>query len=107
MKFTAKLTALFSAIILIIGAIASYLVYSSDLKKLEEQICRKTEERAFHIMDKIDRMLFERRADIRALADDPILRSRTSTQKQITEKLKKYQYRYKAYHDCPNVEIRK
>ncbi len=41
MKFTTKLTVLFSAIILIIGAIASYLVYSSDLKKLEEQINRK------------------------------------------------------------------
>lgn len=97
MKFTTKLTALFSAIILIIGAIASYLVYSSNLKKLEEQINKKTEERAFHIMDKIDRMLFERRADIKALAAEPILRSRTSTPKQITERLKKYQDGYKAY----------
>jgi len=97
MKFTTKLTVLFSAIILIIGAIASYLVYSSNLKKIEEQINKKTEERAFHIMDKIDRMLFERRADIKALADGPILRSRTSTPKQITEILKKYQDRYKVY----------
>jgi len=97
MKFYIKLTALFSAIILIIGAIASYLVYSSDLKELEEQISRKTEERTFHIMDKIDRMLFERRADIKALASEPILRSRTSTQKQITEILKKYQDKYNAY----------
>src|SRR4030043_2466607 len=97
MKFTTKLTVLFSAIILIIGAIASYLVYSSNLKKIEEQINKKTEERAFHIMDKIDRMLFERRADIKALAAEPILRSRTSTPKQITEIFKKYQDRYKAY----------
>ena len=97
MKFTTKLTVLFSAIILIIGAIASYLVYSSNLKKLEEQINKKTEERAFHIMDKIDRMLFERRADIKALAAEPILRSRTSSPKQITEIFKKYQDRYKAY----------
>jgi signal transduction histidine kinase len=97
MKFTTKLTVLFSAIILIIGAIASYLVYSSNLKKIEEQINKKTEERAFHIMDKIDRMLFERRADIKALADGPILRSRTSTPKQITEIFKKYQDRYKVY----------
>ena len=97
MKFSTKLTALFSAIILIIGAISSYLVYSSDLKKLEEQINKKTEERAFHIMDKIDRMLFERRADIKALAAELILRSRTSTPKQITEILKKCQDRYKAY----------
>ena len=97
MKFTTKLTALFSAIILIFGAIASYLVYSSNLKKLEEQINKKTEERAFHIMDKIDRMLFERRADIKALADGPILRSRTSTPKQITEIFKKTQDKYKVY----------
>src|SRR4030043_1732142 len=97
MKFTTKLTVLFSAIILIIGAIASYLVYSSNLKKIEEKINKKTEERAFHIMDKIDRMLFERRADIKALADGPILRSRTSSPKQITEIFKNYQDRYKAY----------
>jgi len=64
MKFHIKLTALFSAIILIIGAIASYLVYSSNLKKLEEQIKEKAEERAFHSMDKIDRMFFERHMDI-------------------------------------------
>src|SRR4030042_3243288 len=74
-----------------------WVVYSSDLKELEEQISRKTEERTFHIMDKIDRMLFERRADIKALASEPILRSRTSTQKQITEILKKYQDKYNAY----------
>src|SRR4030043_2437404 len=97
MKFTTKLTVLFSAIILIIGAIASYLVYSSNLKKIEKKKNKKTEERAFHIMDKIDRMLFERRADMKALADGPILRSRTSTPKQITEILKKYQDRYKVY----------
>ena len=97
MKFSTKLTVLFSAIILIIGAISSYLVYSSDLKKLEEQINKKTEERAFYTMDKLDRMLFERRADIKALAAELILRSRTSTPKQVTETLKKYQDRYKAY----------
>src|SRR3972149_261113 len=97
MKYSTKLTVLFSAIILIIGAITSYLVYSSDRKNLEEQIKEKTQERAFHTMDKIDRMLFERRADIKALASEPILRSRTSTQKQITEILKKYQEKYNAY----------
>jgi len=97
MKYSTKLTVLFSAIILIIGAITSYLVYSSDRKNLEEQIKEKTQERAFHTMDKIDRMLFERRADIKALAAEPILRSRTSTPKQITEIFKKYQDRYKAY----------
>jgi PAS domain S-box-containing protein len=97
MKFSTKLTVLFSAIILIIGAIASYLVYSSDLKQLEEHIKEKTEERAFHIMDKIDRMFFERYADMKALAVEPILRSRTSTPKQVTEILKKFQDRYKAY----------
>src|SRR3990170_3704391 len=97
MKYSTKLTVLFSSIILIIGAITSYLVYSSDRKNLEEQIKEKTQERAFHTMDKIDRMLFERRADIKALAAEPILRSRTSTPKQITEIFKKYQDRYKAY----------
>src|SRR4030065_1634689 len=97
MKFTTKLTALFSAIILIVGAIASYLVYSSNLKKLEEQIKEKTEERAFHSMDKIDRMFFERYADMRVLAADPVITSRSSTPKQITDRLIEYKNRYKVY----------
>jgi PAS domain S-box-containing protein len=42
-------------------------------------------------------MLFERYADIKVLATDPVIASRSSTPKQIKERLIKYMYEYKIY----------
>ena len=97
MKFATKITVFFSAIILIIGAIISYLVYSTNINNLEELVNKNSETYATHVMYDIDRMFFEKHADMKALADEPILRSRTSTPKQITEILKKYQDMYRGY----------
>jgi len=97
MKFAVKLTVFFSAIMLIIGAITSYLDYSSNLKQLEGQIKDKSEERAFHTLDKIDRIFYERYVDIKALASDSVISSRSSTPRQITERLMEYQNRHKVY----------
>jgi len=47
MKFSVKLTALFSGIFLVIGSIASYLVYTSNLKILEKEIKDTLEVRHF------------------------------------------------------------
>jgi len=90
MNFSVKLTALFSGIFLVIGTITSYLVYTSNLKILESQIKGELEVQAFHTMDKIDRMLFERFMDIKVIATDPIISSRNSTPKQISERLIAY-----------------
>ena len=90
MKFSVKLTALFSGIFLAISSVTSYLVYTSNLKILENQIKDTLEVQAFHTMDKIDRMLFERFMDIKVIATDPIISSRNSTPKQISERLIAY-----------------
>ncbi len=97
MKFPAKLTALFSGIFLVIGSITSYLVYTSNLKILEREIKDKLEDQAFHTMDKMDRMLFERFMDIKVIATDPIISSRNSTPKQIRERLLAYRNNYRSY----------
>lgn len=97
MKFSTKLTLIFSSIILTIGAVISYFVYSSNVKSLEGHIKDRLTNQAFHTMDKIDRMLFERFADIKTLASDPVIMSRNATPKQITERLMAYKNNYKAY----------
>ncbi len=97
MKFSVKLTALFSGIFLVIGSITSYLVYTSNIKILESQIKDTLEVQAFHTMDKIDRMLFERFTDIKVIATDPIISSRNSTPKQIRERLIAYRNNYRSY----------
>ena len=73
MRFTIKLTTLFTVIGLFIGVTLSYFVYTSNIKILEKQIEDRLEEKAFHIMDKVDRMLFEKCADIKVLATDPVI----------------------------------
>ncbi len=97
MKFSTKLAALFSMILLSIFAIIGYLGYTSSTGILEDQIRDKLEDHAFHTMDKIDRMLFERYVDMRILAADPIVRTRSSTPQQITDRLSEYQAEYKLY----------
>lgn len=97
MKFSTKLTALFSSVIIIAGVVLSYFVYVSNAKILEENIGDRLKNQAFHTMDKIDRMLFEKQRDIRFLASDPIISSRHSTQKQITERLTQLKDADRAY----------
>src|SRR3990170_909236 len=97
MKFSTKLILLFSGIILIIGTVISYLVYASNISTLEDHIKDRLKNQAFHTMDKIDRMLFERYADIKVLASDQVMSSRDSTPQQITRRLLEYKSNYKAY----------
>ena len=97
MRFKTKLTAIFSAIVLSIGILISYYVYASNLTALEIQIRQRLEEKAFHTMDQIDRMLFERFADIRVLATDPVITSKESTPREIAKRLIEYRNMYKTY----------
>lgn len=97
MKFSTKLRLIIFAISLTASTSISYLVYSSNVKTLEEHIKDRLMNQAFHTMDKIDRMLFERFGDIKTLASDPVIMSRNATPKQITERLTAYKNNYKAY----------
>lgn len=97
MKFSTKLTLIFSSMFLIMGAVISYSVYTSNIKVLEAQINDRQMNDAIHTMDKIDRMLYERFVNIKMLAADPVISSRGSTPAQISERLQAFQAAYKMY----------
>ena len=97
MKFSAKITMLFSAIVLSIAVIVSYFAYTSTEDMLEREIKEDLTTLAIHTMDEVERNLFERYADLKFLATDPVLMSRTSTPKEITERLVKFKDSYGFY----------
>lgn len=97
MKFATKLIGLVSGIFLVTALSITYFVYTSNLKILEKEIKSNLEAQAFHTMDKIDTMLFERYIDIKTLATDPVISSRSHTPVQILGRLMEYQNDYKYY----------
>lgn len=90
MKFATKLIVLFSGIFVISSVSLAYFVYISNLTILEREIKEELEGQAFHTMDKIDRMMYERYLDVNYLANDPVIKSRNHTPKQIEKRLKNY-----------------
>jgi len=97
MKFSTKLTALFLGIMIPVSVFVSSVVYISNRKMLEVQIKHRLQDIAFHVMDKIDRTLYERLIDIKGLASDSIISSPGSTAEQITAKLIKHRNLHKTY----------
>lgn len=97
MRFSTKISALFSAIVFIAGLIITYSAYTSSIHILKEEIAARLEDSAFHTMDKIDRLLFERLADLKTMANDPVITSKNSTPARITEKLIVFRNKYKHY----------
>ncbi len=97
MRFATKLAIMIIGIIVTFAVVVFYFVYSSSTKALEHQITDKLEVTAFHIMGKIDRMMFERYADIQIIASDPIISSKGSTPRQIRERLAVFRDYYKTY----------
>ncbi|MBI5181253.1 MAG: HAMP domain-containing protein, partial [Nitrospirae bacterium] len=96
-SFKLKLTLLMLGITLALGISISYIVYISNVKTLERQITKGLEDTALKTMDAIDMVLYERSLDIRLIANDPIISSRSSTSKIITERLIEYRNLFKIY----------
>ncbi len=96
-SFKLKLTLLMLGITLALGISISYIVYMSNVKTLEMQITKGLEDTALKTMDAVDMVLYERSLDIRLIASDPIIRTRNSTSKTITERLIEYRNLYKIY----------
>lgn len=96
-SFKLKLTLLMLGITLALGVSISYIAYMSNVKTLERQITKGLEDTARKTIDAIDMMLYERSLDIRLMANDPIISSRSSTSKIITERLIEYRNLYKIY----------
>ncbi|MBF0343142.1 MAG: diguanylate cyclase [Nitrospirae bacterium] len=91
MKLSTKLILFFSGIGLVFLATALYIGHVSTVNILEKQIRKELENYTFHTMDKIDRMFYEKYLDIKTIARDPVIASRSSTAGQITERIKTYQ----------------
>ncbi len=86
MKFATKLTLLFSGLFLILCAFITQIATSSSGEILESTIENQMQARAAGKMDKIDKVLFERLADMKMLANDPLLKSKTPSPKLIEER---------------------
>jgi diguanylate cyclase (GGDEF)-like protein/PAS domain S-box-containing protein len=97
MKLLLKLASIIIVIMLLTTLVIFYVTWTSSAKTLNAQARDSLEEQASHIMDKVDRMLFERKGDLEVIASDPIITSRESSPRQITERLITYRNIYKTY----------
>jgi len=97
MKFTSKIIGLFLGLFLFSSVFIIYFVYDANIKILTQEITNRLEDQTYHTMDKIDRMLYERYAEITTLANDPVISSKTSNPVLISEKLKQYIDQNKRY----------
>lgn len=97
MKFFTKLLILTLFIAVLAVTSIAYFGYITTTATFKEEIKDKMEEQAYAAMDKVDRMLFERMADIKAIANDPVLALRSSTPEQITKRLIEYRDKHPDY----------
>jgi signal transduction histidine kinase/CheY-like chemotaxis protein len=97
MRFAGKLILLMLAIIMTIIIVLTYFSYDSSTKILENEINSNLENFAFNTTASIDRVLFDRYSDIRLIAAGPVLISRDSTPKNITERMIQYRNMYNYY----------
>lgn len=97
MNFTTKL--LFLSLGAVLGVtIPLYLFLShTSSQALEQEIRARLHGQAVDTMDKLDRMLFERRADMQLIANI-ISRAATPTPAQLTQSLLVHRRYYKAYY---------
>lgn len=109
MNFTTKL--LFLSLGAVLGVtIPLYLLLShSSSHALEQEIQARLHGQAVHTMDKLDRMLFERRANMQLIANI-IGRATTPTPAQLTQWLLDHRRFYKAYsslsfYDADRIKI--
>ncbi len=97
MKFATKLTLLFSGLYITASVFLISYIYLTNVKILKEEITHRIEDQAFNTMDKIDQRLFDGLNDIKTLANDQVIRSRSSTPQQIREKLLEFQAVQRVY----------
>ncbi|MCK5707623.1 MAG: response regulator [Candidatus Aureabacteria bacterium] len=97
MKFSQKLTLLLLSLIIVSGGIISFLVYSSNIKTLEDEIINNYGLMAHLTLQDVQQLLFERYADIQIIARDDLLSNKDSSAKDITKQLSEYRNIYKSY----------
>ncbi|MCP4695620.1 MAG: PAS domain S-box protein [Gammaproteobacteria bacterium] len=85
-------------------------LYHSSIQTAKKEIRTHLQERGRHIMDKTDRMLFERFANIQVLAGDPAIFEYSAVPFNLTKRLLEYREHYKyydslAFYDAGRVKI--
>ena len=78
MKFSTKLIILFSGLFLAWSLVVIYSIYIANVKILDRNVTINLADNAFHTVNQIKRMLYERYLDIRELASDPVISTRNS-----------------------------
>ncbi len=88
---------LVASIFLVSYAVMTWLGYSTTTRILDQRIRENLESHAAHSMDKIDRLLYERIADLNLISTDRVISSRISSPEQITARLNEYQRNHPVY----------
>lgn len=97
MRLSTKFTLIFSGIILFMGYISFYGIYSFQYDILEQDITEKLENAAESHLDKLDRMFYERLNDLDILSTSPVFVSKGRTAKQLELELEDFLGRYPQY----------
>ena len=97
MNLTTKFTLIFSGIILFMGYISFYGIYSFQYDILEQDITEKLENAAESHLDKLDRMFYERLNDLDALSASPVFLAKAPDRKRIQAELQDFLGKYPQY----------
>lgn len=97
MKLSTKFTLIFSAIILFMGYVSYYGIYSFQYGILEREITEKLESTAGSHLDRIDRMFYERLNDLDILSTNPAFLSKNPSVNQIRRELESFLIKYPQY----------
>jgi two-component system sensor histidine kinase ChiS len=96
LKISTKLFIAYLSFALIILIPIGLFLYVSAVNRVESQIQQSLDEKADHIFDKMDRVLFERYSDMLTLSNDPIFQGKVDLV-TISKKLIAYRNQKKVY----------
>lgn len=94
MKFSTKLTFLFSTLLLSVVGFLGYIGYTTEADILKNEIGEKLEYQAAQIMSNIEWEFYERKSDIIFFAGDPVLSSPNSSALDIASRLERIHAKY-------------
>ena len=107
MKLTTKFTLIFSAIVLFMGYISFYGIYSFQYRILQQDITDKLENAAAAHLDRLDRMFYERLQDLALTARSPAFHSGAQAiRRELGDFLQRYpQYVSISYYTLDRVAV--
>jgi signal transduction histidine kinase len=107
MKLTTKFTLIFSSIILFMGYISFYGIYSFQYQILEQDITDKLESAAEAHLDRLDRMFYERLQDLELTSRSRAFRSgNRAIQRELDDFLDRYpQFASISYYTMDRARI--